>query len=595
MKKILLSLLALANCVFSFAKQVSEETAKTVGYNFLKSDTRVEAPANANSLQLVYKAEDASHLVSYYVFNTANGFVIVSGDDVAEPVLAYSGESVFDPANLSPSISWWMDSYKNDITYAITHKIPAPAATEEKWSNLKATVAPVAKATGIPVISPLVKTTWNQSPYYNYSCPFDNAANSRALTGCVATAMAQVMKYWSYPATGTGSHSYTPYSNPQYGVQYANFAGASYQWDNMTNAISAISMAAIDTIMYHAGVSVNMDYGVDASGAFVISSASPIQNCAEYALKSYFKYKTSLQGISRGNYSNSEWLKTMKMELNASRPVLYTGFGNSGGHCWVVDGYDVNDFLHTNWGWGGACNGYYSINAMNPSALNGDNFNQGQQAVIGITPGTPTVKMDLNAQVDVPTSISYNHPFSITTKFINNGTAGFGGDYIARVFDVNGTLVDSIQLMAGNTLNAGAQTNTLTFATTGSTAMTPGNYTIGVYYRPTGKTWFEVNDNGSYTNLIPVTVSVATAVNEVSANNGIKIFPNPANDVVNVEGDGIVTIRITDMQGRTVRSVASTDGRSMISIPLSGLINGIYFVQTQTASGIETDKIVVRN
>lgn len=594
MKRILLSLLALANCVFSYAKQVSEETAKTVGYNFLKSQTRTEIPADANSMQLVYKAEGADHMVSYYVFNTATGFVIVAGDDIAEPVLAYSGESLFDPANLSPSISWWMEGYRHDISYAVTHRIPAPASTIEKWSRLEATVAPAAKATAATVIAPLVKTTWNQSPYYNYSCPFDNNANARAVTGCVATAMAQVMKYWSYPATGNGSHSYTPYSNPQYGLQYANFGNASYQWDNMTNNISVTSMAAIDTIMYHAGVSVNMDYGVDGSSAFVISSASPIQNCAEYALKNYFRYKTSMQGLERSNYGSDQWMNMLKMELNASRPILYVGFGGDGGHCWVVDGYDVNDFMHSNWGWGGACNGYYSINAMAPSALNGDDFNQGQQAVIGITPATPTVKMDLNAQVDVPPTIAYNHPFSISTKIINNGTASFGGDYIARVFDANSTLVDSIQLMPGNTLNAGDQTNTLTFSTTGSAAMTPGNYTIGVYYRPTGKTWFQVNDNGSYTNLIPVTVAVATAVNEVSHTNTVQVFPNPASDIVNVNAEHIISVRITDMQGCTVGSAAGADGQATLSIPVNGLANGIYFVQTRTNAGIQTDKIVIK-
>ena len=451
MKKILLSLLALANCTFSFAKQVGEETAKTVGYNFLKSQAHSSVPADASGLQLVYtvKSADKSN-ICMYIFNTAtNGFVVVSGDDIANPVLGYSDEGMFDPGNIPPDLAYLTNGLSNDISYGIEHSIAASSTIQGKWSMLKSTAPVAAKATASTVVAPLVLTKWNQSPYYNYTCPFDNTQNTYTLTGCVATAMAQVMRYWSYPATGTGSHSY---NHPQYGQQSANFGATTYRWDVMSYTIGSLSAGAIDTIMYHAGVSVNMDYGVDESGSYVISSASPITNCAEYSLKTYFKYKSSLQGLARNQYSTQQWLAMLKMELNASRPIIYSGFGNQGGHCWIADGYDANDFLHLNWGWGGASNGYFALNAMDPASMGpGNGFDNNHQAIIGIMPAQPQIKMDLNDHVNVPTTIAYNNPFSITTKIINNGTNNFGGDYIARVFNANGQLIDSIQLIAGNT------------------------------------------------------------------------------------------------------------------------------------------------
>jgi len=597
MKKILLSLLAMANCVLSFAKQVSEETAKTVGYNFLRSQTHTATPANATGLQLAYKVNAANGTdVALYVFNTgSNGFVIVSGDDVANPVLGYSNEGGFNAADIPANVTYWMNGCKTDITYAIAQKVPATATVKNKWSALDRASVPAAKATATAVVGPLVKTKWKQSPTYNAYCPYDATAGSNAITGCVATAMAQVMKYWNYPATGQGSNSYTPYSNPQYGVQSANFGATTYDWDHMGTVISNGNIPPIATLMYHAGVSVNMDYGTDASGAYVTSSMSPITNCAEYALRSYFKYKSSLQGVERNNYNTDQWLLMMKWEINSGRPVIYAGYGNEGGHCWVADGYDVNDFLHLNWGWGGVSDGYFSADAMDPAAMGpGNGFDWDHHAIIGILPSQPGVEMDLNAQVAAPPTIEYNHSFSISSNIINNGTDSFKGDYIARVFDDNGNFVDSIELRSNNTLVGGNQTGTLTFTSTGSAAMIPGNYTIGIYYRPTGRQWVLVNDNGNNTNLVQVAVGFATEVNEVAKATGIKVYPNPASDVLNITANGNITsVKISDLQGRVLKTL-DVANHSNVSIPVSNLSSGIYFVQTITTAGTTTEKIVIR-
>jgi hypothetical protein len=139
--------------------------------------------------------------------------------------------------------------------------------------------------------------------------------------------MAQIMKFWNYPATGSGFYSY---NHPTYGTLSANFGNTTYQWNSMPNSVGAWN-EAVATLMYQVGVSVDMNYSPSSSGAYVISAASPVTACSEYALKTYFGYRNTLQGIQRINYDETQWVSLLKNELNAGRPVLYAGFGSGGG------------------------------------------------------------------------------------------------------------------------------------------------------------------------------------------------------------------------------------------------------------------------
>lgn len=195
------------------------------------------------------------------------------------------------------------------------------------------------------------------------------------------------MKYWNWPRRGVGSNSY--YSS--YGMLSANFGTTVYQWDSMPNYVNYVD-TAIATLMYDAGVSVNMSYGVTESGAYVNTNASPTTNCAQYALQTYFSYKSStLQGVYRSAYTDSDWVHLIKAEINAGRPTIYTGFGSQGGHCWVADGYsywDTTDRIHFNWGWGGYCNGYYHIESLIPG---GTDLTNGQTLMTGIEPDSTVI------------------------------------------------------------------------------------------------------------------------------------------------------------------------------------------------------------
>ncbi len=367
---------------FSFGKQVAVNTANTVGYNFCKSQGAEISP---DALSLVYTAAskvNGKEVNDFYVFNTgANGFVIVAADDNVVPVLAYSTESSFNPGNFSPELTWWLNNYTSQINYVIGNNTISPLNTAAQWTELSQAQHVAAHKTTGGVVYPLLTTMWNQEPFYNYMCPYDYGAGANVVTGCVATAMAQVMKYWNWPKKGVGSHSY---SDGGYGPLSADFGATVYQWDSMPKIVGN-NNPAVGTLMLHTGVSVNMNYGVSGSGAQVISGGNPSAICTQNALPDYFRYKSTLEGLDRGSYNDSDWVHILKHEIDSKRPVIYSGYGSGGGHCFIADGYITYDRFHINWGWGGNFNGYFIVENLAPGS---ETFNDGQSIIIGIEPDT---------------------------------------------------------------------------------------------------------------------------------------------------------------------------------------------------------------
>jgi hypothetical protein len=521
----------------TFAKQVDQNTAKNVGRTFMTTSTSFKSAKGYTDLQLVYTAnsnlktsfsiKSGSTLPYFYVFNVidAKGFVIVAGDDNATPILAYSDESGFDPQNIPQNAAKWLEGYKSQVRYIVENNIGSTDEIKNEWQKILKGGGSVKSSNSV---NPLIQTKWSQSPYYNDLCPFDSSANQRTVTGCVATAMAQIMKFWNYPVNGTGFHS----NKTTFGTLSANFGTTTYLWSSMPNTIS-ISNNAIATIMYQIGISVDMNYGIAStggSGAYVISAQSPVTHCSEYALKTYFGYKTTLSGIQRSNYGQTQWLNLLKAELDAGRPILYAGFGSGGGHCFVADGYDNNDFIHINWGWSGSYDGFFQINALNPSGVGtgGGNggFNSGHQAVIGIEPptGAPTLNLKLNNYVNPSANtINYGQSFTVTTNIVNSGSTTFNGDYCVAVFDNSYAFIDYVEIKTGNSLQGGyTYTNDLVFSNNGLYSMLPGIYHVGLFYRPTSGNWIQIANNGSYSNLVQLKVVYQ---NDIELNSPIKVTP----------------------------------------------------------------------
>ncbi|MCD6012933.1 MAG: Peptidase family protein [Flavipsychrobacter sp.] len=535
-------LLSVCSGFVSFGKGVDENTAKMIGCNFLMANgiSQVQYPSD---LVTVYKATakvKGEIITDYYVFNFSNGtgYVMVSGDDVVEPVLSYSTESAFDINGMAPAAKAWIEGYQNEITYVVENNIPAQEGVAEKWNSYRVPF----KGTGAKTtaVTPLITTRWDQGyPYYSH-CP--GSGSSKAVTGCVATAMAQIMKYWNWPTVGAGYHTYT---HPTYGAVSANFGTTAYGWTSMPNTISTTN-ANVGILNFHCGVAVNMDYSPTESGAYTIQEFSPIVPCAEYALKTYFRYKSTLKGISRtayppfsAGYSATVWLNYLKAELNAGRPVIYTGRSTAaGGHAWVCDGFNSSDYMHFNFGWGGASDGYYSINNINPPSLGigggGGNFNNMQTIIMGIQPDSSlstwggNLKMLSRLSTGTTNSpMQYMSAFSVTAKIHNTNTAAYTGDFCAQVFDVNGTYLGTMQTLTGQNIAAGDSSGTLTFSTTGMYGMIPGTsphtlaskvffsayYGIRIMYRPTGSTtWTPVSNNGTFLNYNQMGVINSNAV-----------------------------------------------------------------------------------
>ncbi len=536
MKKFFSILFTFAVFSLSYGKPVDENTAKTAGQNFLLYHKVSSQILNTHRLNLVYKATSndkfdyspINPVIYFYVFNisSSNGFIIVSGDDNVIPILGYSNERDFNPENIPENVAKWLEGYKNEIRYIIENKVQASNDIKKKWELYTNGKSSNDEINNINSVGPLLQTTWNQSPYYNDMCPFDYKNNGRTVTGCVATAMAQIMKYWNYPAQGTGFHSY---NEQTFGTLSANFGGTTYDWTSMPNNVSSQNNA-VATLMYNCGVSIDMNYGVNGSYAYVISSQSPDTNCAEYAFKTYFGYKSSLQGVERNNYSEANWISLLKTELDANRPVLYAGFGNGGGHCFVCDGYDNNDYFHFNWGWGGYYDGYFVVDNLNPDGLGTGGgtgeYNSNQQAVIGIEPPSNPKPYDLQLYNNVSLSaatIYYGQAFDVSSDIVNNGTSDFSGDFSAAVFDNNLVFVDFVEIKSNWTLQAGYHyTNGIKFSTNGMLSMLPGTYYISIFYRPTGGNWVQVSNKDSYTNLVEMNV---INPNVIELYSGINVTP----------------------------------------------------------------------
>ena len=405
MKKYFLVGLVLVFVNSMLGNPIDTTIAKQVGKTFFYSLNQVQNQKSISDIQLVYKGssmqKSGEQQVFFYVYNIDNkGFVIVSADNKVVPILGYSKTNNFDPNNIPPALMQMLLSYGRAIENVITNNVAATIEITELWNELISGNTVMQKATTTSV-SPLIQTKWGQSgntynstfyELYNNLCPYDTPQAERTLTGCVATAMAQVMRYWKYPSVGMGSYSYV---HSTYGTLSADFESVHYPYDSMPLQLSNLSTAyqinAIATLMYQCGVSVEMDYGVDGSSSSLVEWTTGARS-GEYALKTNFGYY-SAKSIEKDDYSSSQWISILKTELDAAQPVLYRGEGSGGGHAFICDGYDESGNFHFNWGWKGYCDGYFTLSALNPG---GSDFTAGQTAIINIKPFNVEITPDTN-------------------------------------------------------------------------------------------------------------------------------------------------------------------------------------------------------
>lgn len=438
MKKILLTAVALLLALTTTASPVSYERASKVAVNAFRTycleqgiGSKTSDSASKWSVYQVY----ASGIDNLYLFNiygsdskgvVEQGFVVVSGDDIATPVLAFSTETVLTYGNtlkeINPAAYAHLQRYGKQIAAAKVEGMAATSATKQKWAQLESayviddTRARIAAKgdyldDNIPQL--LGNMIWGQTEPYNALCP------GGSVTGCVATAFGMIMKYWNYPEHGFGMHAYNGADNPaaypdwRYGIQYADFEHTYYDWENMGDYAAINSpnevKTATATLLYHIGVSLNMHYTPDGSGCWSLPEYAMFDTSlhlyqmaytigADYRIPRHFGYKYSYSGMRDSIGNDSLWNTMLYHSLAEGKPIYYAGWaaadneaGHSGtsGHGYIIDGYfsdaiDTN-YYHINWGWNGSYNGFFKLDAMRPS--NSD-FTKWHGAIIGIEPDT---------------------------------------------------------------------------------------------------------------------------------------------------------------------------------------------------------------
>lgn len=372
MKKRTLTTLALAllTATATMADSLSEAQAQAIAAQFIaKADGPMKAKAATAQLTL------ASQTSGHYAYNIGEGggFVIIAADDnAANTVLGYADNGTFSEQRMPDNVRWWLEQYDRQV---------AAAARQEGTTLRKARASRKA-------IAPMLTTTWSQDSPYNDQCP--TIGTTHCYAGCVATAIAQVMNYYEWPVTGTGSKTYT-WKYTQNGSTKskkltANFANSTYDWANMADTYGSSNTTAeknaVAKLISDVGIAVEMEYDTEGSGAsdYLVPSA----------LHDYFGYNGNLALAMHDYYSASEWEDMIYAELAASRPCYYSGasVNGDGGHAFVCDGYNADGYYHFNWGWGGYYDGYYLLSALAPESQgiggNGSNFNYYQSVVTGI-------------------------------------------------------------------------------------------------------------------------------------------------------------------------------------------------------------------
>ena len=405
MRKRIFTMLVLAmTCVTLQARPVDQETAKRLGQSFVKAN--FEFTRQSDQLNLVQTAYSERGEACYYIFNVGDtGFVILAADDNYRPVIGYSDRGTFNPDDMAPALAEYLEVVRQGVMSASVAS-SASVAVAADWAMLEKNGRLVSRHGGREDVF-LVQTTWNQNYPYNYFCPEgEGGPGGHCYAGCVATAAAQLMKFWNHPIQGQGSYTYIPEDHPEYGPLTANFGETTYDWDNMPNAISNNSpieqIEAVAQLIYHVGVSVDMNYRPTSSGAVTGKLCQ--------TMPAYFFYTDQMDNLYRENYTHEGYMQLVINSIDMNWPMVQRG----GGHAYVLDGYNDNDMVHFNWGWSGSSDGWFNIDEHGYADGESIIYNYVPAEIYSATANAPT---DMNVvpanDGTLTASISWKNP-SIT-------------------------------------------------------------------------------------------------------------------------------------------------------------------------------------
>ncbi|MBP5365269.1 MAG: thiol protease/hemagglutinin PrtT [Bacteroidales bacterium] len=534
MKKCISIILVTMLPAWLFAEPIDSLVAKQVATTFMENQT---ARGCLKSAQLTnYQCQKEGNI--YIVNNAGGGWVLVSADDCVRPILAYSPDGEFSTDNIAPAAKAWFDSYNLQIEAAQNTDIQSDREVSRDWKQLKSGEVGGNKG-GVAVVEPLIKTMWGQDPWYNVNCP--NIDGQQTATGCVATAMAQVMKYWEWPKHGVGFHEY---KSQNCGTVASIFGDIVYDWDNMPvqlyNNSPESLVNAVAQLMNDCGVSVDMNYGLAENGG---SSAFPKN--VKHAMMTYFKYSPNMTLEDKNNFTNEEWIEKLKNELNLGRPILYYGYGEGGGHAFICDGYAVdnsNYHFHFNWGWNGQGDGYYYAKDVVPipklenqeqtGANKNHIYKQNQQAYFGVEPNYEVSEYDLrmydSSLLAFDENLYQNNLFWLGTdtyyraRVANYGDNDFTGSFAVAVFDFDYRFVN-ISNEVKFSLPSNYETGEMDFKIDGTFSFVPSNHYVAaiMYKDEKSEDWTVVDGNIDLSSAILFDVNYSQPI---SINTDISVF-----------------------------------------------------------------------
>lgn len=500
------------------AKRITQWQAQQQAYSFWGKQMPQKAKAKSRT------ATTASPSDAYYVFNNdAGGFVIIAGDDAVTPVLGYTSTGSFDAENLPDGLKDLLKSYERQIAALGDYYVANQTATRAAFTGEK-----------------LLKTAeWNQN------APFNKYTPNNYVTGCVATAGAIVMKHHGYPAKGTGSHSYTLNGK----TLSANFEHT-YDWASMPAKYDGTNDAAFDGVarlMADLGVAVEMQYKKDGSGAYIGNLIT--------AMQKYYGYSKLSHLMAIEDVGAEAWNSRLREEIDANRPVLYAASDPArGGHAFVIDGYKDESFS-VNWGWGGYCDGFYQIGALNPESVGkptGDKYNVGQSAVFGMEPSDGTEKVSgmgfltnvgelqmLNMNI---TDVKKGQNGVIFCAPIGNtGDQPYTGEAAVALMNAKGEMREIVSSSSKtfNNLRRGSYYPSLSFSFVSTVDAEPGDYLAIVAKEKGSSEYIELyNQNFERlrlpaTGYVPRTYEIRTKVGEGATIKQAETWYNPSTNFYN--------------------------------------------------------------
>ena len=565
-------------CSFALAGPIGLEQARGKAAKFMKE--RIGGAVLANEIpeyapaRSLKGATAPDETPAYYIFNAEDerGYVIISGDDKTDEILGYSTHGSFDAGNMPENVKAWLQSYTEQIAMLETY---VPQQNIEQ------------NTTQWPAIYPLVRTQWNQGEPYNAKCPLHNG--NRSVTGCTATAMAQVMKYHEWPRTATPK--IPSYITTSENIRVSTLPSTTFDWNEMKNTYSSNDNGdAVAELMRYCGQSIESDYSEYSTGAYT----SDVVN----ALTKYFDYDQNIEQKYLFFYTLSEWESIIYNELKASRPVYHAGVSMEGGHAFICDGYDGDGMFHFNWGWGGSYDGYYKLALMNPEtggigSGSSDGYSYGQEIVIGIQPNTgnapaPKYFEPYSEQVIGTSMFSFFYNTHAETLTANVGFATIDEDNnIIKVIKDCGPMTLEGNLSNYDYIGLDIAADGLRLA--------PGVHRIATVCRANGtSTWKRV---GSYQNFFEVTTSTLGTVTNIVQHPTINVnftdWKAVGNNVEGVQQDFIVSLENTGDEVYTplylFASKTNIKGKAQSRATIlmkKNEVTDLYLSFTPTSSGV---------